>query len=120
MTNATKHQNATLKKYGSQPGTRLFRNNVGLAWTGKVLARIRDAMTIQNPRPVKFGLHVGSSDLIGWRSIEITQDMVGKKVAVFMAVECKFGKGRETKEQRNFREQVANAGGIAIVERKTK
>jgi hypothetical protein len=53
--------------------TRLFRNNTGT---------LRD----QHGRPVQFGLCKGSADLIGYRTITITPDMVGQQVAVFPAL----------------------------------
>jgi hypothetical protein len=53
--------------------TRLFRNNTGT---------LRDA----NGRPVQFGLCKGSADLIGYRTITITPDMVGQQVAVFASL----------------------------------
>jgi hypothetical protein len=36
---------------------------------------------------LKYGLCLGSSDLIGWTIREITPDMVEKKVAVFTAIQ---------------------------------
>jgi hypothetical protein len=54
----------------STGATRLFRNNTGT---------LRD----QHGRPVSFGLCKGSADLIGYRSITITPEMVGQQVAVF-------------------------------------
>jgi hypothetical protein len=73
---------------------RLLRNNVGaFEWApGKWL---------------RYGLCVGSSDLIGWTQ----QD--GK--AIFTAVETKGKRGRLTQDQENFLYQVEAAGGIAIV-----
>jgi hypothetical protein len=120
MNKATQHMNRTLLKYNRNPGVRLFRNNVGLAWAGVMIARIREAITLRDPRPIKFGLHPGSGDLIGWQSVEITPEMVGRKVAVFLSVECKFGTGRESAAQKNWRKRVTEAGGIAFVEREGK
>lgn len=74
--------------------TRLFRNNVGLFET-------RDG------RWVRTGLCNGSSDLIGWTTID------GR--AVFTAVEVKTRFGRVTDEQRRFIAAVERAGGIAGV-----
>jgi hypothetical protein len=94
----------------------LFRNNVGTAWTGDV-RRLKDgSIHITNPRPFHAGLCKGSSDLIGWRSITITQDMVGHQVAVFCAVEVK-DKGRATKEQVHFIDTLVRAGGLGCVAR---
>lgn len=83
---------------------RLWRNNVG---------RLLD----QNGRMVTFGLCPGSSDLIGYRSVTITADMVGQQLAVFTAVEVKSPTGRPTKEQTAFVEHVRSAGGRAGIAR---
>ena len=80
---------------------RLFRNNTG-------------ALFDMQGRLVKFGLCKGSSDLIGFRSITITPDMVGQKIAVFSAIEVK-DKGKVTVEQKNFINIINNAGGYAGV-----
>ena len=80
---------------------RLFRNNTG-------------ALLDMQGRLVKFGLCKGSSDLIGFRSITITPDMVGQKIAVFTAIEVK-DKGKATVEQKNFINIINNAGGYAGV-----
>lgn len=104
---------------------RLFRNNVGVGWTGQtrrftraetVIVRPGDLL-IQNPRPLHAGLCEGSSDLIGWRSVEITPDMVGQRIAVFAGIEVKAERGRASEEQRRFIDAVAAAGGIAGVAR---
>lgn len=83
-------------------GHRVFRNNVGFAKT-------------KNGCPIKFGLCVGSSDLIGWTTIEITDKMVGKKIAVFTALEIKIENGIIKAEQQNFINEVNRAGGIGRV-----
>ena len=84
--------------------TRLFRNNTGT---------LRDA----NGRPVSFGLCKGSADLIGYRTVTITPDMVGQQVAVFLSIEVKTPTGRVRPEQRAWMETVQAAGGIAGVAR---
>lgn len=99
-----------------RPKTRIFRNNVGTGWQGKSV-RKGTVLIIENPRPLHAGLCEGSSDLIGWTTVEVTPDMVGRKVAVFTAVEVKTNKGRVSDEQANFIQQVRNAGGIAGVAR---
>lgn len=99
-------------------GARTFRNTVGTGWQGKTHWSIdRAVLTIENPRLLKAGLCTGSSDLIGWHSVEITPDMVGKRVAVFTAIEGKTGRVPVTEEQVNFLNAVREAGGIAIVVR---
>ena len=99
------------------PSVRLFRNNVGLGYMGTVAREEPPIIVLRNYRHVKYGLHVGSSDLIGWRSIEITPDMVGKRIAVFASVEVKTETGKPTDEQKNWIDQVRKAGGIAGVVR---
>ena len=69
----------------SQFGMKLFRNNSGV---------LKNQVGV----PVRFGLgneskklneEFKSSDLIGFTPVTITQDMVGKQIAVFTAIECK-------------------------------
>ena len=89
----------------SKMGHRLFRNNIGL-YQDRVGNWVRYG--VANP---------GGSDLIGWTSLVITQEMVGKKVAVFTAVEGKTGKLKATKEQLAFLQAVRDAGGFGILAR---
>lgn len=91
---------------GREPGLALFRNNVGV---------LRD----QHGRPVRFGLHPGSSDLVGWRSLLVTSELVGTRLAVFSALEIKKpgGKHPVTDEQQAWIDAVARAGGFAGVAR---
>lgn len=103
-----------------RPRTRVFRNNVGMGWQGQSTKK-GDVLIIQNPRPLQAGLCEGSSDLIGWTTVEVTPDMIGKRLAIFTALEVKVpgGKG-PTPEQSNFIQQVQRAGGIAGVVRSDK
>lgn len=95
----------------------LFRNNVGTAWTGET-SRLKDgSVLIRNPRILHAGLCVGSSDLIGWRTVTITQEMVGQPVAVFSAVEVKGARGKATDQQVHFINTVIHAGGFAGIAR---
>ena len=97
----------------SNGDARLFRNNVGTAWRGRVVKQSRTMLLIENPQIVNFGLCTGSSDLIGWRSMLITPEMVGQRVAVFTALEGKAGRRIMTPEQRAFIEIVKDYGGLA-------
>lgn len=93
--------------------TRLFRNNVGQGWVGKS-ERMRDgSVLIENARPLHAGLVKGSSDLIGWHSIEVTPALLGRRLAVFVGLEAKTGSGRLEREQLAFIAAVLRAGGIA-------
>lgn len=85
----------------------LFRNNVGTAY--------QEYNGVK--RIINFGLCKGSSDLIGWTEVTITPEMVGQKMAIFTAIEVKLEKGKVSKEQENFINQVNGAGGIAKIER---
>lgn len=84
------------------PAVRLWRNNVGTL-----------------PRPggglLRFGLCRGSSDLIGFKSITVTPEMVGRKLAVFVGAECKTRYAYPSKAQKGFIRVVKDAGGFAGV-----
>ena len=96
---------------------RLFRNNVGQGWVGQLISNKNGTVTLANARPLHAGLCDGSSDLIGWKTVEITPEMVGQKIAVFTAVEIKTEKGRPTEAQNNFLSVVNRSGGIGFVAR---
>lgn len=81
---------------------RLFRNQVG-------------HYELKDGRHLSSGLCKGSADLIGWRSVTITPDMVGQRYAVFCAVEVKRPGEKPTPEQRAFLAAVQDAGGLAGV-----
>lgn len=76
---------SAIRLEAAQKGVRLFRNNVG-------------ALKDERGVPVRYGLandnaalnkRLKSSDLIGWRPLTITPDMVGGIVAQFLAREVK-------------------------------
>jgi len=98
-------------------GVKIFRNNTASGWAGQSHLLNNGDRVIKNPYPLKAGLCVGSSDLIGFKSIEITPEMVGKSVAVFLACEVKTISGKATPEQINFIEMVNKNGGIGIIAR---
>ena len=77
----------------SEAGCLIWRNNTGV---------LKNAAGI----PIRFGLAVGSSDLIGIAP--------GGR---FLAVEIKTCKGRATTEQLRFIEAVLARGGIAGIAR---
>ena len=80
----------------SQAGCKAFRNNTGV---------LKGA----NGQPVRFGLAVGSGDIIG-----IAPD------GVFFSVEVKRSNGRATPKQLNWRDMVNAAGGRAGIARSAK
>lgn len=96
-------------------GYRLWRNNVG---------QLRDERGV----PVRYGLandsaalnqRLKSSDLIGWRPVLITPDMVGQQLAVFVSLEVKAPDWRLTpgdkrgQAQARWLDLVAADGGEA-------
>ncbi len=104
MTKETKIVQEIRLGVGEIPSARLFRNNTG-------------SLKDEHGRLVQFGLCKGSSDLVGWTTIEITPEMIGQKIAIFTAVEVKTPTGKPTAEQVNFIERVREAGGIAGIAR---
>ena len=84
---------------GQIPNLRLFRNQVG-----------------QLPHPitnryVQFGL------AIGFKTVKITEDMVGTNIAQFISLEVKTNTGRISKIQQNWLTLIKNSGGISGVVR---
>ena len=79
---------------------RLYRNNRGF---------------VETPDGgIRYGVGpAGASDWIGYRTVTVTPDMVGQRLAVFVAVEAKRpGKGAD-KHQQEFIDEVLAAGGLA-------
>jgi hypothetical protein len=90
---------------GQSPGIKIFRQNVGA---------YKDP---RSGRLVRYGLHTGSADLIGWQSVVITPAMVGQTFARFVSIEVKTPSGRLSPEQETWQAAVQKAGGIAVVAR---
>ena len=101
----TKIQQEIRLALGRIKNLRLFRNETG---------QLPDPRT---DRWVQFGLAKGSSDLIGFKTIEITQDMVGNRFAQFVSIEVKTPKGRPTEIQKNWLQCIKSAGGISGIAR---
>lgn len=108
-------------------GYRLFRNNVAKGWIGKT-EYITHAKTvtvypgdkiIRQGRRLNSGLCVGSSDLIGFKTVTIDQSLVGSKIAQFTAFETKVNKRKTTPEQDAFLNAINFMGGIGKVVRDT-
>lgn len=71
----------------SRNGTRLFKNPCGKY-------KVKDGYWIE------YGLHTGSSDIIGFTTVTVTQGMVGSRIAVFVGIEVKTGLATRSKAQR--------------------
>lgn len=93
-----------MRELGSRPDVRIFRNQVG-------------TYRLEDGRVITSGLCKGSADLVGWQTVTITQDMVGKKAAVFLSVEVKGERTRVTPEQENWAAFVKKCGGKAVIAR---
>lgn len=107
-------------------GTILFRVNTGKAWVSGAGPAKRfpgGDILVPSGRQVSLGFGlisgqpvVGVADLCGWRSVVVTPDMVGCRLAVFVSIECKAsGGGKTSDDQRRWRDTVIAAGGIAGV-----
>lgn len=93
---------------GTKPDLRLYRNNCG---------------SLPDPRTgrlVTFGLARGSADLIGWRTVTVTPEMVGQRIAVFTSIEVKTERGHVRPEQHAWQRTVSAAGGIAGIARSVR
>lgn len=97
-------QLSVLERVGGRSDIRIFRNSVGLGYT-------------KTGTPIRFGLHTGSADLIGWKSATITPSMLGKRIAVFVSIETKAPGRGPTADQTNWMQQVTAAGGLAGIAR---
>ena len=101
----TKLQQEIRLALGTIPSLRLFRNQVG---------QLPDPRT---GRYVQFGLAKGSSDLVGFKTIKITPEMIGQEVAQFVSIEIKTERGKLTEVQQNWLQKVKSSGGIVGVAR---
>lgn len=85
---------------GADPRVLLFRNNTGVAHHSNAHGK----------QSVRYGLCVGSSDLIG---IVTMPDGTGR----FIALECKTARGATTTDQQMFLQLARKRGGFAAVVR---
>jgi hypothetical protein len=85
-----------------------YRNSVGLFYT-------------RNGLPVRCGLCKDSADIIGFRPVLITPDMVGQTIAKFIGWETKGPRTAIRQGQRDWLAMLASHGGEArlIVEGET-
>ncbi len=99
------------------PKLRLWTNDNGTCFRGKLTRSPENpsCAVVRDLRWLKYGLGEGISDIIGFKSKEVTTEMVGKPVAIFCAVEVKTPDDRTTDEQANFIKLVNDMGGIAGV-----
>jgi hypothetical protein len=67
------------------PNKRLFPINSGMGWVGKIVKRTPGMIILENPRPL-HGAPPGWTDLCGWETITVTEDMIGQEIAVDMCL----------------------------------
>ena len=102
---------------------RCWRAFVGTGYQGKRVEYLPDGspvppgfVLLKNARMSK-SLFPGFSDLFGIKEHVVTPEDVGRKLAVFYALEVKTQTGKPSKEQLAFVEMVRSAGGLAGVVR---
>jgi hypothetical protein len=101
----------------ARAGEYLFRCNSGSAWNGKFISNVRGVLKLGMASVIKL-LPPGTPDFCGFKPVVITQDMVGKKVAVFLCEEHKATKSDRMREaQMKAKAVIVNAGGIHRVVR---
>jgi hypothetical protein len=108
------NQTAIREHYARQ-GWRLWRNNSGV-------------LEDRNGRPVRYGLandskqlneQIKSGDLIGWRPLLVTPDLIGDVIAQFVSIEVKTRGWRHVPSdkraaaQARWAEMIRREGGLA-------
>jgi hypothetical protein len=96
--------NADIREWSkAQPLVVLYRNN-------------RGAVKLPNGGMLTYGVGPnGGSDWLGYQSVLVTEDMVGRTIAVFVAIEAKRPGKSGTDAQDAFCQEVREAGGKAGV-----
>lgn len=109
-------------KLGTKPWLKIWRNNTGQAWNGvrvslkkgsrvvdsmgRVLVVENDDILIRRAHPVNFGLK-GSGDIAG---------IIAPKGTVIY-IETKYGRYKQTEQQKLFAKMIESMGGFYIVAR---
>lgn len=109
-----------------EAGAKIFRNNNGQGFQGQAewvrravpSARLYPGdVILRSARRLNFGLGEGSPDLVGYLTITVGPEHLGKRLAIFTGVEMKNEVGNTTKQQRHWLEVLKNDGCIAIMAR---
>lgn len=124
-----KKENALIKKtlLGMDPRTqRLARINSGMGWISEKTVRVvkptmvkmyQGDLLLRKARPF-HGAPEGTPDICGFTSVTVTEDMVGKKVAIFTGLEVKATGGLRPRQKR-LGEIIKRMGGIFEVVKET-
>jgi len=106
----TKLLKQTLIELGKRFETgRFFRNEVGQGWFFPPWTKFFEK---ENARYLVYGMSVGTPDIVGFTIKEITEDMVGQKIAIFTGYEIKTGESVQSVEQKNFQKILESFNGI--------
>ena len=95
-------------------------NTIYRGWTGELVRQWRDptgvVVTLKRAAFRAFGLGTDTLDLVGWRPVKITADMVGKVIAQYVEVDAKTPQyKRMSTGQKNRARVIREAGGFAGV-----
>ena len=110
-------QNEIRVAVGAKQAATIFRANVGQAWAGELEKQTGNQVTLNDARRFSTGLPNGFPDLFGFKSITVTPDMVGSKLAVFVFLEVKTTRGRASAAQKHMHEFLQQAGAVGGIAR---
>jgi hypothetical protein len=102
----------------TRKGWRMAINTIYRGWTGELVKQwpTKAGLMVELKRAAFrcFGLGTGTLDLVGWRPVRITADMVGQTIAQYVEVDAKTqGAARLRPEQKNRARVIREAGGFA-------
>ena len=100
----------------SRGPTRVFRQNAGVAWQGKIIDQSPSRLVLAFPRAIRLGCP-GMADLGGLTSVVITPDMIGQRLGVDIQIEAKSRIGRASPEQLAYIATMQSLGARAGIAR---
>jgi hypothetical protein len=100
----------------SRGNVRLWRQNSGTAWQGRIVSQDHSRLVLSPYYAIKLAPE-GTSDIGGLVSEIITADMVGRSIAVYTGIEGKTKTGRVSPAQQAFLDMVLKMGGRAGIAR---
>ena len=100
----------------SRGNVRLWRQNSGVAWQGRIIHQDHHRLILSPYYAVKLAPE-GTSDLGGGVSVTVTNEMVGLPVLIYTGIEGKSVRGRITPQQHSFINMIRSLGGRAGIAR---
>jgi hypothetical protein len=96
---------------------RLFKNHQGTAWIGKPLnTNKKNAIVLEYPKKITFGLTPGSSDLIGFEFVDGSNDIYENIVPIICSIEVKTkASPKITDDQKDWLNYITKIGGRAYL-----